>query len=87
MEFSSNSTIQETTVPGTYAELTSVGHYEESSVDSEVRKDLITFVIKFSTIQLSKSASYLKKKVLCQPACIVVRLIGLMPRFNHFLNM
>lgn len=35
LEFSSNSTIQETTVPGTYNELTSVGHYEESSVDSE----------------------------------------------------
>lgn len=45
LEFSSNSTIQETTVPGTYNELTSVGHYEESSVDSEVRKDLIVFVI------------------------------------------
>lgn len=35
LEFSSNSTIQETTVPGTYDELTSVGNYEESISDSE----------------------------------------------------
>ena len=38
MEFSSNSTIHETTVPGTYAELTSVGYGDESASDSEVRK-------------------------------------------------
>ena len=37
LEFSSNSTIQETTVPGTYAELTSVQHNEESASDSEVK--------------------------------------------------
>jgi len=35
LEFSSNSTIQETTVPGTYAELTSVRRDEESVSDSE----------------------------------------------------
>lgn len=35
LEFSSNSTIQETTVPGTYAELTSVRRDEESASDSE----------------------------------------------------
>ena len=38
LEFSSNSTIQETTVPGTYSELTSIQHDEESASDSEVRK-------------------------------------------------
>ena len=37
LEFSSNSTIHETTVPGTYAELISVGG-DESASDSEVRK-------------------------------------------------
>lgn len=35
LEFSSNSTIQETTVPGTYSELTSIRHDEESASDSE----------------------------------------------------
>lgn len=39
LEFSSNSTIHETTVPGTYAELTSVGNGDESASDSEVRKE------------------------------------------------
>ena len=37
LEFSSNSTIQETTVPGTYAELTNVQHIEDSESDSEVK--------------------------------------------------
>ena len=37
LEFSSNSTIQETTVPGTYAELTSVQHNEDSESNSEVK--------------------------------------------------
>lgn len=37
LEFSSNSTIQETTVPGTYAELTNVQHNEDSESDSEVK--------------------------------------------------
>jgi len=37
LEFSSNSTIQETTVPGTYAELTSIQHNEDSESDSEVQ--------------------------------------------------
>ncbi|XP_073228084.1 spermatogenesis-associated protein 6-like isoform X1 [Porites lutea] len=35
LEFSSNSTIHETTVPGTYAELTSVWNGDESASDSE----------------------------------------------------
>ena len=37
LEFSSNSTIQETTVPGTYAELTSIQHNEDSESNSEVK--------------------------------------------------
>jgi len=37
LEFSSNSTIQETTVPGTYTELTSIQHNEDSESDSEVK--------------------------------------------------
>lgn len=37
LEFSSNSTIQETTVPGTYAELTNVQYNKDSESDSEVK--------------------------------------------------
>lgn len=39
LEFSSNSTIQETTVPETYSELTSVQHDEESESASEVKNN------------------------------------------------
>lgn len=42
LEFSSNSTIQETTVPGTYAELTSVQHNEDSESDSETESSTET---------------------------------------------
>ena len=65
LEFSSNSTIQETTVPGTYRELTSVSvgddDDDESASDSEVIDQMATLPISRFSCWVSQSCHPYKK--------------------------
>ena len=79
LEFSSNSTIQETTVPGTYRELTSVSvgdddDDDESASDSQVIDQMATLPISRFSCWVSQSCHPYKKNFL-NPVIVTVTVL------------